>query len=252
MKLKLKHQIKSGRNSTICFSISLSGKQSMRTKSQLKTRGYWIFLNAGGSCGDRTTTNPIINKALGYKLHIELAQFEWPKYHDRGGGYLIYPMYESLTPESEEQEHQWQKNRVQSYLGSFTHFLKCLYNDNLDECNFSIEQRWNLSPLPKGKTKHELMSKPRASYNFRQNAKGFELKGKVDVVFDGTAKYSFKETSRSLSIKKEGGITPNKENRYFFVDEYGSLLDPTSLGVFRSWANDRVANNLPTNYSIGD
>lgn len=215
----------------------------------------WV-LNFKESKGYLTATSEkpftVVNQALGYKLYVELVQFKWPKYRDRGGAYKLYPKYELLDPKNEEQQHRWIENRIKNYVGSFPHFTKSLYSNNLEESDFSIEQPWNLSSLPKGKTRYELMSMRGVSQNLINNAKGFELKGKIDVEFDGLVKYQLDGDTHSVSIEKRGGIIPNTRDQYFFVDEYGSLVNPFSIQVYRSWADNRVANSLPTNYSIGD
>jgi hypothetical protein len=194
----------------------------------------------------------VINMALGYKIYVELVKFEWPKYQDRGGIYMIYPKYERLTPDGEQQQHRWKKNRIKSYAGSLDHFLKSLYTNKLEENNFSVDQSRNLSPLPQGKTKYELMSKPDIPYAARETAKGFELKGKIDVKFDGNIKYEFDGTTYSVSIEKQGGIMSKARDHFFFIDRYGTLLNPVSLQMYQWWADSRMANSLPKNYSIAN
>lgn len=194
----------------------------------------------------------ITNMALGYKLHVELVKFKWPKYQDRGGAYVFYSSYEQIEPEGKKQQHRWKKNRIKSYAGSFDHFLKTLYSDKLDGSNFSINRSWNLSHLPNGKTRYELNFKPDIHYTLRATAKGFELDGKIDVKYDGAVRYEFNGTTHSVYVDKRGGIVSKTRDHFFFVDRYGTLLDPTSIELSQNWATSRMANNVPTNYSIGD
>lgn len=194
----------------------------------------------------------ITNMALGYRLHVELVKFEWPKYQDQGGVYLVYSSYEQIEPKGKKQQHRWKKNRIKNYAGSFDHFLKNLYSDKLDESNFLINQSWNLSRMPKGKARYKLNSKPNIPYTLRATAKGFELNGKIDVRYDKNVEYEFNGTTYTVSVEKQGGIASKTRDHVFFVDKYGTLLDPTSLETYRNWATSRMANNLPTNYSIGN
>lgn len=194
----------------------------------------------------------IINNALGYKLYVDLVKFEWPKYHDRGGVYVVYHRYEELKPDRNEQLHQWKKNRIKSYAGSFAHFLKSLYNDKIDENNFTLKRSWNLSRLSTGKTRYELNSKPNIPYAVRETAKGFELKGRIDVKFEGKVKYKFDGAMHSIRIEKRGGIDSTNRDNFFFVDRFGSLINPVSLQTYKEWAASRMANSLPQNYSMGD
>lgn len=194
----------------------------------------------------------IINNALGYKLYVELVDFRWPTYSNRGGGYKILPRFELLTPESAQQELRWKKNRIRSYLGSFDHFLETMYKNELNESDFSVRYQRNLAVLPQGETRYELMGRGNIPDQKRENLKGYKLKRRVEATFDGDAEFTFNRKVFSLSIHKEGAIESNTKKRVFFVDEYGALLNPLSLIAYGDWADARVAYLLPTNYSIGD
>ncbi len=192
----------------------------------------------------------VTNKALGYKVYIELIQFDWPNNNDRGGVYQTYNKYEQLMPESDQQLHRWKKNRIEAYLGSFSHFLKSLYDDNLDENNFSIDKSYRINRLEPGETKYKLLGKPGISSDMREHYKGFELTQQIDVGFKRLVTYQFNDDNNRLSIRKSAGVAPNFKIRTFFVDERGMLLNPISLKVYGRWASDRVANSMPTNYSF--
>lgn len=194
----------------------------------------------------------IINNALGYKLYVELVDFRWPTYSNRGGGYKILPRFELLTPKSARQELRWKKNRIRSYLGSFDHFLETLYKDELGKSDFSVRDQHNLAVLPQGEARYELMGRGNISDQRRKRLKGYKLKRRVEATFDGHAKFTFNRKEFSLSIYKEGAIESNTKERIFFVDEYGALLNPLSLIAYGDWADERVAYMLPTNYSVGD
>jgi hypothetical protein len=194
----------------------------------------------------------IINKALGYKLYVELVDFRWPTYSNRGGGYKILPRFELLTPESAQQELRWKKNRIRSYLGSFNHFLKTLYNNELDESHFTVRHQRNIAALPQGETQYELLGHGNISEQRRRSLKGYKLKRRIETTFNRHVEFTFNRKTFSLAIYKEGAIEPNTKNRVFFVDEYGALLNPLSLIAYGDWADARVAYSLPTNYSVGD
>lgn len=200
-----------------------------------------------------TSEKPIIviNRALGYRLYIELIRFEWPKYKHQGGIYVIYTKYEPLSPEGETQRHTWKKNRMKSYLGSFNHFLNSLYHNDLENNNFSVNGSRNLSHLSNGQTKYQLLTQG-VSQNSPRNFKGFELSQRLEIDFEVTTEYQFNDTLHSLSVEKHGAVEANTREQTFFIDKYGSLLDPTSLKVYGSWSDERVANSLPTNYSLDE
>lgn len=194
----------------------------------------------------------VINKALGYKLYCELVAFKWSKYHNQDGLYKLYTRYQSLEPSNDQEKHRWKRNRAKAYVGSFNHFLEVLYHDTIKESDFTIDENWNLDSLSKDKTNSELMSFPYLTHHQRQTAKGFEVEGYTDIEFEGSITYDHNGETHSLSIKKNSGISPGSKDNYFFIDEYGSLLNPISLSVYGDWAGNRMANSLPTNYLIGD
>lgn len=194
---------------------------------------------------------PIIvtNRALGYKIYIELVEFDWPKYRNQGGVYKIYQKYERLMPQSEQQLHHWKKNRIEAYLGSFHHFLKSLYEDKLNENDFSLDESYNIKPLSRGETNYQLLSRGTTA-DMRDNYKGFQLNQRLDVQFERLVRYQFNDDTYRLSIEKDAAVAPNFQSRTFFVDKNGALLDPISLVVFGSWGRARVANGLPSDYTF--
>lgn len=196
----------------------------------------------------------ITNNSLGYEIYAELADFRWPSnsHRDRGGTYVIYPRYQLLDVKSDQQHLQWKKNRLKSYLGSLQHFLKSLYHNTLDESGFSIDQKFNLVKLTKEESRSHLKSMPRFSHRSGDKVKGYKLEGFLQVEYDGSADFELGEQSYSVSVEKEGGIHANTREHIFFVDKYGSLLNPLSVAVFAQWADKRIAQALPVNYTIGD
>lgn len=194
----------------------------------------------------------ITNKALGYKLHVDLIDFKWPTYSNRGGGYQIFTRFELITPKSAQQELEWKKNRARSYLGSFNHFLKTLYNDDLNKSDFSVQYKTDISLLPDSEAKYELLGRSNIPQHQRDKLKGFKIKRKVNIEFDGRAKFTFNRQDFSLPVYKKGGINANTESRIFLIDEYGNLVNPISLVSYDNWADARVANRVPSNYKVGD
>lgn len=192
----------------------------------------------------------ITNQALGYKLYVELVMFKWPKYRDQGGAYKMYPKFEQLKANSQKQQHLWKKNRLKNYLGSFQHFLKSLYADKLSQNGFSVNQSRFLNKLPQGKTEYELLSKPGISQIRRNNLKGYELRRKIEVEYRTSTKYHFNDNTESIFTTKYGGVEANTKNKLFFINKHGILLNPVSLKTYGDWARERVANRLPSNYTI--
>ncbi|MDX1641449.1 MAG: carboxypeptidase-like regulatory domain-containing protein, partial [Balneolaceae bacterium] len=80
----------------------------------------------------------IINQDLGYEIKVDLVEFTWPKSGEIGGYYLFYISYSELDPENGRERRKWERNRREIYEGSFQHFLKSLYEDDLKENDFDV------------------------------------------------------------------------------------------------------------------
>jgi hypothetical protein len=189
----------------------------------------------------------IVNKALGYKLYIELVEFKWYRYKDTGI-YKIYPRYEPLKAKTNKQAQRWRRNRVKAYLGSFPHFLKSLYTNKLKQNNFSLTQRKNIVSVSSSEVKYELLQRG----HIQLEIAGFKIDHPVRIAFDHTHSMHAPSGSVKIKVKKVGAIESNTNNGIFLVHNTAKLLDPASLILFGDWARTRVADSLPDNYEIRD
>jgi hypothetical protein len=81
----------------------------------------------------------IENLALGYKIYYYLYQFEVNFKTD-----MVYifgvPRYEELVPSKDRQAKAWQRERVQAYFGSVTHFMRSLRDSSLRKSGFTVRK----------------------------------------------------------------------------------------------------------------
>lgn len=178
----------------------------------------------------------IINRALGYKIYVELEQFQYALNGIRGF-YKIYPQYDLLKPVSQEQQERWEENRRETYLGSLRHFLKKLYYDDVRD-TFSLSPRGNINPLSKAETTFKLLGRvPDAIANAQ---KGFELMNPTVVMYG------------KFSNQRKSAIGSNTKDHTFFINKNGILLNPLAIRLGGYWSYNRVANALPLNYSLNE
>ncbi|MBN4048351.1 carboxypeptidase-like regulatory domain-containing protein, partial [Flavobacteriaceae bacterium AH-315-O20] len=76
----------------------------------------------------------IENKGLGYLITYDLIDFRLGR---RKLSYLGYTKYENLKTENKK---RWKKNRLKAFNGSQMHFVRSLYNQNLKEEGFIVNQ----------------------------------------------------------------------------------------------------------------
>ena len=67
------------------------------------------------------------NKALGYRVVYKLLDFAIVEGRSQ---YRGITRFEELEAETDQQAALWEKNRIQTYQGSFKHFLRLLASDN--------------------------------------------------------------------------------------------------------------------------
>ncbi|MVM40921.1 hypothetical protein GO730_29885 [Spirosoma sp. HMF3257] len=79
------------------------------------------------------------NRGLGYRLKYALIKFDYD-YKKKKISYEGYPVFESITPESEKESNRWIENRKKAYLGSIRHFMKSLYKRQLFKNGFIVQR----------------------------------------------------------------------------------------------------------------
>ena len=194
-----------------------------------------------------TSPEPIIinNKALGYRLYIELEQFVWNR-SGNSGFYKIYPKFEQLTPEDNKQRRKWERNREKTYEKSFRRFLNSLYNDELKENNFSIINPSKIIPLEGSEKKFILIGRPGVSPDKMDNLKGYKLTDDLVVNYGRPSAYSGSRAGNSPFDTNRSTLIPRQDDKVFFIDKDGILLNPVSLEVRGYWGQFRIGDLLPS------
>ena len=79
------------------------------------------------------------NEALGYSIKYYGLRFT-SNAEDGSLSFYGDPVFEEMTPRDERQQRQWAANRVAAYVGSFTHFLKSVYENRVKAEGFLTQQ----------------------------------------------------------------------------------------------------------------
>lgn len=222
----------------------------------------------------------IENRALGYRLDISLDRFE---YDDRTEQciYGIYARYHELESEDEKEAKTWKKNRLQTYRGSFRHFLSALARQKSRRENFHIyeippsqfsmvddktmilpgaEQKSNeemrLSDDESDLRNIELMTSETETaigtvIPLKENAIVFydSSRSMIKIIFEDYIGVIYKK----LNIGEPNNFLKlNDTYAYAEIDTFGNLLSPYAIEKFGDWANERVADSLPLDYRPND
>jgi hypothetical protein len=80
----------------------------------------------------------IENKALGYNIKYTLDSFTH-EYSSQVSLYTGYPLFDEMVPANEDQRSQWDSARGYAYKGSILHFMRSLYEQQLNQEGFEIQ-----------------------------------------------------------------------------------------------------------------
>ncbi|MBT5872317.1 MAG: carboxypeptidase-like regulatory domain-containing protein [Candidatus Latescibacteria bacterium] len=190
------------------------------------------------------STLHIDNVALGYRLHLVLNEFRFsgrwnrPYSAEQSLGatlafidYTVYPRYEEMVAEDEDQAQRWHKNRQVAYGGSFPHFMRALAQNRLEEEGFGVK----LSQVPINKIGVKLATFYR-----------FDTRTIVTPDTLGLRRIQF--TNYLLVRRGFQSSSLRLNSAYGLIDEEGALFEPRAFVKHGQWYEDRVGDMLPRDY----
>ena len=181
----------------------------------------------------------IMNRALGYKVVVDLEEFEW-NLRRRTGYYYTYQRFEELEPENDAERQIWDENRKKAYRGSLKHFLHSVYHDKVYSEGFTYRQTRSLR-----KAELQELTYHRTVKGIPENS-GFvfyNLSRPISVMY--TIDTNDLLTSRRV---EESAMNPLRNNDIIGIDQHGNLYDPLSVQVAGAWSFYRIADQLPFDY----
>lgn len=189
----------------------------------------------------------IENYALGYEIQYFLESFENDDKKSVIHGVLNF---REISPGSKKETRQWRKNRKKSYYGSYTHFLKALYNNKLRKEGFRIYLAdtvgsKNITQI----SEDEILSESRKDLN-------------VKMAFDNFLKIEFVRSdyrNQNERIREyystENGIQNGIQTSYLKLNlpyttilKNGFLKEQFAVTKYGYWSWERVAEYLPFEY----
>jgi len=167
------------------------------------------------------------NRSLGYQIDIILKSFQYQE-DTKDLEFIVYPKFEALNLQHENELKYWYENRSITYYGSFKHFMKSLSQETLDDERFILS--YSSRPGKLGTSPIDL-STEKFLTPYANGMKRFFFEGILNVYH--------KKTGNSW-IKIDAPLT--------FVDLWGNHKPQDGIIKWGGWAKERIADLLPLDY----
>ncbi|MDP4262254.1 MAG: carboxypeptidase-like regulatory domain-containing protein [Bacteroidota bacterium] len=94
----------------------------------------------------------IENKALGYRIHFRLEDFE-VNFKEHSSLFTGYPLFEEIGKSRKGLQNKWKRNRDKAYYGSMMHFMRSVYNNKIAEEGFEVRRMVQIPNTEKERVK---------------------------------------------------------------------------------------------------
>jgi hypothetical protein len=205
----------------------------------------------------------IENKRLGYRIRYLLQDFGYTT-ADRTTLYHGEHTFEELDG-TDEQKKEWSKNRAESYKGSFRHFLRSIYANNVLENGFIAKTALGygkfsrLDNVTDDRDKLVVVNTPVKfdSLITAIDTSFVSLKFKqLYVVYDPKEAAAYRRDAlKKTGVYQKTTIVINKAASLLklftdqaIIDKKGSYTDYRNFFIEGYWANARMGDELPEEY----
>jgi len=201
----------------------------------------------------------IENKRLGYRLHYLLNGFSYT-HTDGTVSYHGECSFEGLDG-TDEQKKQWAKNRLESYQGSFMHFLRSVYGNNTLENGFITKPVDGYATLKYDTTTIRLPDRVIIGDRpvmfdslitaIDSNFMSFKFRQQLYVIYNPRLAARFNanksDLRQSITVDQKGSVLRLATDQSI-IDKKGSYTDYRDFFIHGYWANARVGDQLPVEY----
>lgn len=167
------------------------------------------------------------NRSLGFRIKIILQTFEYNELNDMLR-FVVYPRFAVLHHKLQKELENWYKNRRNTYIGSFRHFMKSMVNGRLNEDKFVLSYASKpdkLGLIQIDPSKEKLVE----SNVFGVNK--FVPKGIINIYHENKGNsWITVETHRTL------------------IDVAGSFSPEDGIRKWGVWTKERISDLLPLDY----
>jgi hypothetical protein len=208
--------------------------------------GKTVFANS-------SKTFVILNKALGYKIHVDLHSFSSDR---RETNYAASKFYEDDLAFDEKKRNSQLKNREKAFAATPTVFLYNLSKRNLADANFEVFKIKSMVDIfLVGTTVQQQIEERKlvkvndsTIYRFDSVARRHILYSDLPLlVFNKNVLNYFKNPYKDYTYMFSKIDLPNK---YAVFTDNGFISVPNAITFYYNWGKEGLASALPENYIV--
>ncbi|MBO0932610.1 carboxypeptidase-like regulatory domain-containing protein [Fibrella aquatilis] len=223
-------------------------------RNQCQLMNPWVIDFQTGSDGvfRAKASQPIEveNRALGYRLRYTMAEFSVSRSQIRLNGTSLF----EEMPATIKNADRWSTNRQRTFTRSLRAFLAALHQRQLSQDSYTIYRMTSANFLETNVWANEkafytgnnvmtekTLLKPNATPT---EPTQIDLSAPIEVIL----------TNQYITLGSQGVFNKNPASRLralkpnVLITPDGQLQDPTSVEIVGYWAEERLADMLPTNY----
>jgi len=190
----------------------------------------------------------IVNHDLGYRVNFFLQHFE-----QKGGSLIFYGQtrFEELSCDELALCDTWGKNRLETYEGSMTHFLKALIANNLDNQGFMAYHMSGIYPYQNSDTFFDKIGREYQKVNPLEIVSDSKYEDEKLIRFSDEILiiYTLEEWDDSPFIDMLNQVSWIRlTGNSLRVHKSGFVYNPVGYELFGYRSEDRVLQMLPFEY----
>lgn len=201
----------------------------------------------------------IENRSLGYNIKAQLVEF---LVANGGHKYICKSLYEEMEPESDGQAKKWETARKKAYIGSVNHFMDFLMSDDETTKDFEMSVVMKLpinEPVRGTFVEKKQILRPK----FNSNEKELHITRYLQVKFlRGIESKSYTRYLQKNAINIDHRASSVHMQKSKTQTSWLELIDmnmttisnqkSSSIREYGYWAWKRLADDLPSNYSLNN
>jgi hypothetical protein len=233
------------------FSENFIGKTNFSQQCVIKNPEVLKFFFSKKRNRLKVTANePLIvaNNALGYNITFAIDSFTH-EYTINTTQFAGYPLFEEMHGTT-EQDSSWQENRMKAYEGSLLHFMRSLFDKNLEnegfEVQFIVKNNEKETPIPVKNIYGAL------NYSKDDSTNTVEFKPnqpEIAVIYnDAEPEEAYVKSDPNQKRDFQVSTLTVARGESIVIEQNGYFFDQKDITTNDYWGFKKIADMLPYDY----